>query len=135
MMTKAIAALIIAGFLFGGWHLFLYWERVKNEEHVKRKEAAQAGTVGQRLPGLPHGLEASLNAAQQRGAEGLGAWLKSYGANVEDPRKAWIELDYVMLLSREKPAEARRVFASVKARVREGSPVYPRIKQLEKTYE
>jgi hypothetical protein len=135
MMTKAIGALIIALVLFGSWQMFLYWERVRNEEDLKRKELSQAATVGERLEGMPYSLQPSLDAAKKRGAEGLGAWLKTYGSSVADPRKAWIELDYVMLLSRENPAEARRVFASVKARVKESSPVYPRIKQLEKTYE
>ncbi len=134
-MTKAIAALMVVLVLYGGWQLFLYWDRVKNEEDVQRKEAAQAGSLGDQLPGLPQGLEFGLKNAKERGVETLGAWLKTYGGSVQDPRKAWIELDYVMLLSREHPAEARRLFASVKARVKESSPVYPRIKQLEKTYD
>jgi hypothetical protein len=59
---------------------------------------------------------------------------QDHGQSVEDPRKAWIELDYCVAVAREDPAEARRVFA------REGaagpsSPVWPRMKQLEKTYE
>ena len=44
-------------------------------------------------------------------------WLKTYGQSVEDPRKAWIELDYCVAVAREDPAEARRVFAAVKERI------------------
>jgi len=44
-------------------------------------------------------------------------------------------LDYVLVAAPGDPAEARRVFAQVKARLTPRSPVYPRMKQLEKTYE
>jgi len=54
---------------------------------------------------------------------------------VEDPRKAWIELDFCVAVAREDPAEARRVFAAVKERIGPASPVWPRMKELEKTYE
>jgi hypothetical protein len=133
-MTKLITAVIIALFLFGGWHLFLYWERVKNEEEATRKEAAAALVAGNQLPGLPFQLEESLQKAQQS-AEGMRNWLKAYGAAVQDPRKAWIELDYVLLVSRENPAEAKRVFAEVRDRTPASSPVHRRIKELEKTYQ
>lgn len=133
-MTKLITILIIAAFLFGGWHLFLYWERVKNEEEATRKEAAAALVAGNQLSGLPYQLEESLQKAQQS-VEGMRNWLKAYGSAVQDPRKAWIELDYVLLVSRENPAEAKRVFAAVRDRTPATSPVYKRIKELEKTYQ
>jgi len=135
MTTKAIAALIIAAVLFVAYQLVQYSERVKNEEDLKRKEEAAAANLGDTLPGMPSELEPTYRAAKERGVEVFGQWLKTYGPNVKDPKKAWIELDYVLLLSREHPAEARRLFAEVKARVKEGSPVYPRVKQLEKTYD
>jgi hypothetical protein len=134
-MTKAIAALIIALLLYGGWHFFLYWEKIRDQEQLERKQSAQAATLGNQLPGMPPGLESSLDAAKRRGAEGLGAWLNTHGSTIQDPRKAWIELDYVMLLSRGKPSEAKKLFAAVKNRTGENSPVWPRIKQMEKTYE
>lgn len=135
MTTKVIAALILAIVLFGAYQLVQYSERVKNEEEQAQKQEQQAITLGDQLPGMPQALEQSFRTAKDGGAEKLGAWLKTYGSVIQDPKKAWVELDYVMLLSREHPAEARRLFASVKARVKESSPVYPRIKQLEKTYE
>ncbi len=134
-MTKLIAALIIVAVLYGGWELFLYWEKVKNEEETKQKQEAAAAVMGDSLPGLPYQLEASLQAARKQGAAGLRNWLKTYNQSVEDPRKAWIELDYCVAVAREDPAEARRVFASVKERIGPSSPVWTRIKQLEKTYE
>ena len=134
-MTKLIAVLIIVAALYSGWKLFLYWEKVKNEEETKQKQDAAAMVVGDQLPGLPYNLEASLQAARKRGATGLRKWLKTYGQSVEDPRKAWIELDFCIAVAREDPAEARRVFAAVKERLAPSSPVWPRLKQLEKTYE
>ena len=84
---------------------------------------------------MPSGLEPTLQAAQTAGAPGLKNWLKQYGRVVGDPRLAWIELDYVNMLRNDDPAEARRVFAAVKKRTTPASPVYERVKQLEKTYE
>ena len=134
-MTKLIAALIIVAALYCGWALFSYWEKVKNGEEAQQKQDAAAIVTGDRLPGLPYNLESSLQTAQKRGAAGLRNWLKAYGQSVEDPRKAWIELDFCVAVAREDPAEARRVFAEVKERLGPSSPVWPRMKQLEKTYE
>ncbi len=134
-MTKVIAVVIILLVLWGGWELFFYWERVKNEEDSEKKQAAAAAVVGERLPGMPYQLEQSLRAAQSQGAAGMQAWLKTYGHTLQDPRKAWIELDYCVLISGENPAEAKRIYAEVRARTPESSPVWTRIKQLEKTYQ
>jgi hypothetical protein len=134
-MTKLIAAFIIIAAIFGGWKLFLYWEQVKNEDEAQQKQAAAAAAIGDQLPGLPSQLEASLQAARKEGAAGLRNWLKQHGQSVEDPRKAWIELDFCVAVAREDTAEARRVFANVKERIGPASPVWPRMKELEKTYE
>lgn len=134
-MTKLITIVIIALVLYGGWSLFLYYDRVKNEEATaKQEEAAAVVTEGQ-LSGVPQPLEASLTAAREQGAAGLTNWLKTYGPMIQDPRRAWIELDYCVMLSRSNPAEARRIFADVKERTGPTSPVWQRIKQLQQTYE
>ena len=133
-MTKIITAVIIIAALYGGWHLFLYWEKVKNEEEVQKKENAQAAIAGDSLPGLPYRLEASLQTARQQGAAAMGTWLKNNSASLQDPRKAWIELDYVLLLARENPSEAKRTYQSVRERLKESSPVWKRVVELEKTF-
>ena len=134
-MTKLIATLIIVLLLYGGWELFQYWEKVSREEETRQKQAAAEVVVGDALPGVPNQLESSLQTARKKGAAGLKNWLKTYGQSIEDPRKAWIELDYCVAVARQDPAEARRVFAEVKDRLSPASPVWPRMKQLEKTYE
>jgi hypothetical protein len=135
-MTKLIAIVIIAVVLFGGWQLFLYWDKVNHEKEVADKNAASSViTSGQQLGGLPQPLENSLAAAQKAGPTAFANWIKTYGATIPDPRKAWIQLDYCVAVARDNPAEARRVYAEVKSRVSPSSPVYPRVKQLEGTYE
>ena len=134
-MTKLIAAVLIVLACWGVWEFFLYWERVKNDQEIKQKQDANALVVGDSLPGLPYNLDQSLRDAKNKGAGALRAWLKVHGQSVEDPRKAWIELDFCVAVAREDPAEARRVFASVKERIGSASPVYPRLKQLAPTYE
>jgi len=133
-MTKIITAVIIIAALYGGWHLFLYWEKVKNEEEVQKKENAQAAIAGDSLPGLPYQLEASLQTARQQGAAAMGTWLKNNSASLQDPRKAWIELDYVLLLARENPSEAKRTYQAVRERLKEDSPVWKRVVELERTF-
>lgn len=134
-MTKLISVFIIVALLYGGWRLFLYWDQVKLERENEQKRAETEQVVPEQLPGMPYQLEASLQTAKNQGAAGMRNWLKAYGQTIRDPRKAWIQLDYCLLLSRENPAEARRLFAEIKNRTPESSPVWRRIKQLEKTYE
>ncbi len=76
-----------------------------------------------------------MQAAEQHGAAGLREFLAAHGGQIKDPRLAWIELDYVVLAGESNPGEARRVFAKVRARLDSTSPVYSRLKQLEKTYQ
>lgn len=133
-MTKLIAVLFVVVVLYGGWHLFLYWDKVKNEEETAKKQSAAAEVVPEQLPGMPQSLEPTLQAAQKQGAAGLRNFLKTYGRSVQDPRKAWIELDYCLAITREDPSEARRVFAAVKDRTPPASPVWPRIRRLQSTY-
>ena len=133
-MTKLIAALMVLAVLYGGWELFFYWEKVKNEQETQKK---QASTVidPDGLAGLPQPLEPALKAAEAQGAPGLRTFLKNYGRSLQDPRKAWIELDFCLLIAREDPAEAKRIFEQVKQRTPETSPIWPRIKKLEKAFE
>src|SRR5437016_3117290 len=134
-MTKLIVILIIVAALFGGWQIFLYWEKINREEETAHKQVASAMIDPRSLQGLPQKYQPALEAAEKQGAPGLKNFLKTYNRVVQDPRKAWIELDYCVLIAREDPAEAKRIFAAVKDRTPASSPVYGRVKKLEKTYE
>ena len=83
---------------------------------------------------MPANFEPSLQAAQAQGAQALKTWLERYASHIQDPKLAAIQLDYVVLLSRSDPAEAKRIFTAVKQRVPKNSPVYERLKRLDATY-
>jgi hypothetical protein len=134
-MTRVIAILIVVVVLFAGWKFFLYWDKVKNEEEAERKQVAASVMQPESLPGLPPQYESGLRAAQQEGTAAFRNWLKTYDKLIEDPRKAWVQLDFCVAITREDPSEARRVFAEVKARTPPSSPVWPRVKELERSYE
>jgi hypothetical protein len=91
--------------------------------------------AGENLPGLPSYLEASLAAAQSQGVEALGKWLDTWAKHVQDPRLAWIELDYVVLLNLKDHKAARQKFLETQARIPPGSPIYERIQKLAPAYE
>lgn len=135
-MKVLITIALIVGALVGGWKLLEYWDDVAKEREAKQ-EALAAQLDPKQLPGLPYQLEQPLQEAYKKNAPGLKDWLEKAkrSPQIKDPRLAWIELDYVVRLSLENPVEAKRVFAEVKKRVPPGSPVYPRIKALEKTLE
>jgi hypothetical protein len=131
-----ITILIIVGAIFGAWKAFEYWDEVSRDREAKQ-QAANAQFDPTRLAGLPPSMEQSLQDAYKKGASGLKDWLAQSKRlpQIKDPRLAWIELDYVVLISHDNPIEAKRVFAAVKQRTSPGSPVYQRIQSLEKTYE
>lgn len=130
-MTKLISILGVLVLGFIGYALFNYWQSVSQEEDQKKPAAP---LTEDQLPGLPYGLQQSYAKVKDQPAA-LGEWLKNYGNAVQDPRKAAIQLDYCLLITRENIGEAKRIFAEVKARTPKSSPVWPRIQQLEKTYQ
>lgn len=135
-MKTIITILLILGFLWVYKQIFDKYERVKRETESEQTTGntppRQSSTA---LPGMPESLESSLEAAQKKGAEGLAQFLRQYRHAIRDPRLAAIELDYVVLVSLKDPIEARRVFRSVQERTPRTSPVYERMKRLEKTYQ
>lgn len=132
-MTKAIWVLIflVVGYL--GYLLFLQWEKAKGDDAARQQEAAAAVVNGDMLAGLPYQLDASFRAARQKGALALQTWFKANEAQLADPRKAWIQLELAVLMTRENPTEAKRIYATVKGRVPPASPVYSKVQELEKT--
>jgi len=135
-MTKLIAVLIVLAVVFCGYRFYLYWDKVRDEhDHQKQAETAAASINPESLPGMPNQLDQSLRAAREKGPVAFRAWFKAQEWQIVDPRRAWIELDLCVALARENPAEAKRIFAGVKGRVPPASPVWPKMKELEKTFE
>lgn len=135
MSTKLIGAFIVILLLVAGWKMAAYYKQVEAENRAQKKVEEGADLKPEQLEGLPYQLQQSLTVAEQNGAKGLRDWLKNFGPQVQDPRKAWIELDYCLALMREDPQTAKKVFQSVKERTRTNSPIYPRVRQLERTFE
>jgi hypothetical protein len=139
-MNKLIGILLIAGALWGLWALRDYYLETKraNTGAYGNSEDQSDGPAPfdpRSLSGLLYTLETPLSNAKQSGADGLKKFINQYRAAIHDPRLAWIQLDYVVLVATRDPAEARAVFAEVKKRTPTNSPVYPRIEKLSKVYE
>ena len=137
-MRFVIGLIIIVGLSLGAYQLYEYWGKFKDKDTDTVATApapAMQSVSGDQLSGLPPKLQPMLDAAQKRGAAGLHDFLETYASKIADPRKAWIELDYVVLLAQGSPGAARQKFQEVKSRIQPGSPVYNRVKELEKTYE
>ena len=133
-MRFLVGLVIFIGLSMGAYQLHEYWGNFKEKEPTTAAPV-QPEISGDELPGMVPRLQPVLEAARKRGAPGLHDFLTMYGNTINDPRRAWIELDYVVLLAQSSPGEARQEFAKVRSRVPPGSPVYTRVKQLEKTYE
>lgn len=135
-MKIAIRLLIIGAVIFAGYKFIQYWETVSKEREAQ-KQAGTSQMDPRLLPGVPPQAEAALQEAYNKGTPGLKEWLDNAKRSplIRDPRLAWIELDYVVRISREDPITAKKIFAEVKRRTPPDSPVYRRIKELEKTYE
>jgi hypothetical protein len=134
-MKILITILIVVGVAFGAYKLWDYWETVQSDREKTKTSAPQV--VGEQLQGLPRQLEPALKDAEKGGPRTLKDWLdKAKRAGiVKDPRLAWVELEYVVMITKDDPLEAKRIFSQVKNRTPTDSPVYPQIKLLEKNYE
>jgi hypothetical protein len=136
-MKAAISILIIIGFIFGVYKIWDYWDNLDRQKVQSIQKAEKEAVRGESLPGLPQALEADLTKAKADGPKATKAFLDRIkkSPKVADPRLAWIELDYVVAVSLQDPVEAKRAFREVKQRVTPDSPVYKRMKELEKTYD
>lgn len=135
-MTKLIWVAVIAVVIWGCYGVFEMWVKFDNDRDVAEKKAeAERNFSPESLPGMPNELQKSWEIAQKRGTVGIHDWLRAYHEKVKDPRLAWIELDYAVMISQKDPAEAKKIYEDVKNRTPESSPIYPRVKQLQKTYE
>ena len=135
-MKFVIGLIIVVGLSLGAYQIYEYWGNFKDKPPASTSlPQAPPEISGDQLPGLPRGLEGQLGEAEQHGAAAMKEFLAAHGKEIQDPRLAWIQLDYVILAGASDPGEARLVFRKVQARLTSGSPVYSRMKQLEKTYE
>jgi hypothetical protein len=135
-MRPLVAILIIAALGFVGWRLYEYYGHV-DKDTASQEDASATQIRPERLPGLPYQLEPKLREAQAAGPAEFKTFIESLKQypDVRDPRLAWIELDYVVMISPTNPVEAKKLFAKIKKRTPPDSPIMPRIRALERTYE
>ncbi|HEY0455697.1 MAG TPA: hypothetical protein VGE41_04940 [Verrucomicrobiae bacterium] len=133
-MKALISILIILGVAIGGYKLYEYWNTVQEEKAAaERVPTISDDQVGR----MPWELEESLREAKKKGPSAFKNWITKFekSPKVPEDRMASIQLEYVVMTAQTDPIEAKRMFAEVKAKVSKTSPVYPKIKALEKTYE
>ena len=134
-MKALISILILLAVIFTVWKTWEYWDKVQSERD-QAERAAKRQIDPRSLPGMEYKFEQSLQEAMdKKDPVELKAWLDRYHSVVKDPRLAWIELDYVLLVAPKDPLEAKRVYRAVKERIPTDSRVYKRVKALEKTYD
>src|SRR5262245_16514511 len=111
-MKAAIGILIALIVIIGGYKLFEHWEAVKERRVLEEKAAKGADINGDQLPGLPWQLNQKLRDAQQAGPASVKNFIEycKRVPDVKDPRLAWIELDYVVMLTSTDPVEAKKIF-------------------------
>ncbi len=134
---KALIGLLIALVVgLGAYRIYEHWEKVKERRVLEDRAARGADINPDELPGMPNQLAFRLHEAQRDPAT-LKRFIDSCKQfpDVKDPKLAWVELDYVVMISAKDPVEAKRIFQEVKKRTPADSPIYPRIKSLEKNYE
>ena len=129
-----LIALVIA---IGGYKLYQHWEAVKERRGLEEKAARGADINPDNLPGLPWQLVPKLRDARLAGPASVKNFIEycKRVPDVKDPRLAWIELDYVIMITSTDPVEAKKIFQAVKKRTPEDSPIQPRLRMMAKNYE
>ena len=136
-MKILISILIVIGVIFTIYKGYDYWVRVNDEKALNEKARQGEDVDPNQLRGLPWQLEPKYREAVKQGAPGLKAFLDAFSKSpsFKDPRKAWIQLDYLVMISGSDPVEAKRIYADLKARLSTNSVVYPRLRSLGRTYD
>jgi hypothetical protein len=137
-MKVVISILVILAVGVGAFKLWEYWDRVNQEKETTQKSADGSDISEYRLSGMgSYELEQRYTKAKQNGPAAMKEFLDTYrnAPKFDDPRKAWIELDYAVLITPSDPLEAKKIFLDVKQRIPTNSPIYPRIRAMSKTYE
>jgi hypothetical protein len=136
-MKFVLLLLLVATVGFAVYRISLIYRSVPSDGRAQERveERSAPAATDESLPPLSPPLEASLANATQAGPQALGQWLRQNGGWVPEPRLSAIHLDLAQMLVRSNPAEARRLYAAVKARTPPQSPLAPRLKQLSRTFE
>jgi hypothetical protein len=127
-------AVIICVFL-GIYKLWEYWDTMDKQRALELQRASQVFN-GDRLPGMAsYQLEGALAEAKTAGPAGVKNFIQKYRKSIQDPRLGWIELEYALSIATQDAVEAKKIYLSVKERIPPDSPLYKKIKEMEKAFE
>ncbi len=132
-MRQVLTILMVIGLLWAGVKVRDYFQSAM--QRAQAEVDGPSGTAPGKLPGMPSSMETSLDEAKRGGASGLRDWLRQHQDEVQDPRLAEIQLDYVVLVGLSNRAEAKRVLGLVGQRMTPTSPLYKRFQQLQQSYQ
>jgi hypothetical protein len=136
-MRKLIAVVLFALVAYGGYRIWdFYTQQARITEPEEEEGARRPRWPGGVMPGMDTALNDAYKEAQGRGALGLKQFLDRHRGSplLVDPRLADIQLDYVLLVSVTNPEEAKQMYAEVEKRVKPGSPVFGRMRELRKNF-
>ena len=136
-MKALISILIVLMLILGAFKLWDYWEKVSQEQELNQKAADGSDVDPTRLRGVEWDVENLYLEARQKGPDDVRKFLDRFDKSpkFKDPRRAWIELDYIVSITSSDPVAAKQRFLDVKERIKTNSAVYPRIRAMSKTYE
>ena len=136
-MKVLISIFIVIVVVLGAFKLWDYWDKVSQEKEQSQKASDGSDVDPTQLQGVHWDVEQFYKEAQAKGPEAVKQFLDRFDKSpkFKDPRRAWMELDYVVSLTGSDPVEAKRRFNMVKERIKTNSVVYPRIRSMAKTYE
>jgi hypothetical protein len=135
-MKALISIAIVIALIYGAYSIFEFYDRHATEKAQAEEARARREVNPATLAGMDRVLEPAYRDAQAKGLPGLRDFLATYRNTpyLTDPKLAWLELDYVVLQAARDPADARKVFRQVQARLQPSSPVYLRMKDLESNF-
>src|SRR5262245_18766108 len=116
---KTLIGILIALLVgFAAYKIYEHWNAVKERKVLEERIAKGADIDPESVPGMPYQLIPKLQEAQRGGPEVFKRFLDECKRfpDVKDPRLAWIELDYDVMISSKDPVEAKKIFAEVKKR-------------------
>ncbi|MEI7730331.1 MAG: hypothetical protein WCO56_12210 [Verrucomicrobiota bacterium] len=137
MSNRILTVFLVVVLIWGAYALFEYWETYRTNTRPHEPTNQVANPVPPGMDSFPPMMENDYANAEHQGAVGLKRFLTKYAdaPALKDPRKAWIQLDYVTLAALTDTAEAKRVYREVRGRIGPDSPVYPRVKKLQPNFE
>lgn len=134
-MRQFLTVVLVVGAIWLGLRFYNFAKTEVREAEKKETVDPWDKPAPGKLAGMPASMEEGLEAAKREGGAGLADWLAKNRRQIQDPRLAEIELDYVVLIGSTDRAEAKRTLEAVGRRIGSSSPVYARYQQLKKAYE